>query len=233
MAKPGDKFKTWENVFDNFTIRTLQKLISQGHFDGLVGPLSIGKEANVFTALKDKKKVIVKIYRLETCDFNRMYDYIRTDPRFTDLKHKKRKIIFSWVQREYRNLLKAREAGCRVPTVHTFVNNVLVEEFIGDKEAAPKLKDCKPENVKKFLDDTIKELRKLYKKANLIHADLSQFNILNHNDKPVLIDMSQCTPLHDPNAQQYFKRDMRNLAHFFGKWGVKVTGKELIERISK
>ena len=72
-----EKFKTMHDVFDEFTNRTIFKLITKGYFRGLQSPLSIGKESNVFTALTDSNdRVIAKIYRLETCDFNRMYDYI-------------------------------------------------------------------------------------------------------------------------------------------------------------
>jgi len=232
MAKPGEKFKTFEAVFDNFTIQTIKKLITRRHIDGLQGPLSTGKEANVFIALKGNKKIIVKIYRLETCDFNRMYEYIRTDPRFGDLKHKRRKIIFAWVQREYRNLLKAREGGVKVPTAHTYLNNVLVEEFIGSKDAAPMLKDSDPKDVDKFFNLVVKQMRKLYK-AGLVHADLSHFNILNHNDKPVFIDMGQTTVLSDPHVEEYLKRDVRNICNFFGNWGVICDKKEVLARIKK
>lgn len=84
-----EKFKTEHSVFDDFTNLTLFKLISQGHFEGLQSPVSVGKESNVFSALtKDGKKVIAKIYRLENCDFNRMYYYIRNDPRFLNLGKK-------------------------------------------------------------------------------------------------------------------------------------------------
>src|SRR3989339_1666921 len=142
-SKPKEEFKTWGDVFDQFTQRTVYKLITQGHFEGLESPISIGKESNVFSAIKkDGSRVMVKIYRLETCDFNRMYDYIKDDPRFLNLKRGKRNIIFSWVQREYRNLLKAREANVSVPTPLVFINNTIVLEFIGDSSfIAPKLKD--------------------------------------------------------------------------------------------
>ena len=91
-------------------------MISSGHIDGLESPISVGKESNVFSAKKGNDRVIVKIYRLETCDFNRMYDYIKYDRRYVTLRKQKRKVIFAWAQREYRNLLKAREAGINVPT---------------------------------------------------------------------------------------------------------------------
>ena len=133
MAKiTKEKFKTYKGVFDNFTLRTLFKLSTQGYFDDMesLSPVFIGKDSNVFSAKRGKEKVIVKIYRLENCDFNRMFDYIRYDPRYIGLQRQRRKVIFSWVQREYRNLLKAREAGVRVPTPMAFLNNVLIEEFI-------------------------------------------------------------------------------------------------------
>ena len=84
MAIFKERFKTYKNVFDEFTVRSIFKLISQGYFEGLESPISIGKESNIFSALrKDNEKVIVKIYRLETCDFNRLYDYIKDDPRLS------------------------------------------------------------------------------------------------------------------------------------------------------
>lgn len=234
MAKISkEKFKTYGGVFDNFTLRTLFKLSSQGYFDDIesLSPVSIGKESNVFSAKKSKSKVIIKIYRLETCDFNRMYDYIKYDPRYIGLKKQKRKIIFSWAQREYRNLLKARQAGVRVPTPHAFLNNVLVEEFIGNKQPAPKLKDKIPKNLKKFFNDIISQMQKLYM-AGLIHADLSPFNILNLNDRPVIIDLSTCTPLDTPRADEYIRRDARNICNFFVRYGLKVNQEKIILKIT-
>ncbi|MBW3002103.1 serine protein kinase RIO [Candidatus Woesearchaeota archaeon] len=227
-----EKFKTLKNVFDSFTERNLFKLISQGYFDGLESPIFIGKEANVFTALKGRKRVVVKIYRLQTCDFNRMYDYIKFDPRFPNVKKQRRKTVFAWAQREYRNLLKAREAGVRVPTPITCLYNILVMEYIGDEEPALKIKDDLPKNKKKFFDTVILGIRKLYK-AGLVHADLSHFNILNYKEKPVFIDMSQATPLEDPNAITYLERDINNICNFFKKRGVKAESEEIKKKIMR
>ncbi|MBD3164822.1 serine protein kinase RIO [Candidatus Woesearchaeota archaeon] len=232
MAKISrEKFKSYQNVFDEFTNRNLFRLISRGGFDGLESPVSIGKESNVFAAKKKNKNVIVKIYRLETCDFNKMYDYIREDPRYLNLKGKKRKIIFAWVQREYRNLLKAREFGVSVPTPLAFKDNILVMEFIGEKKIAPKLKDSIPKNMKKFLDEIIRNMKKLYL-AGLVHADLSAFNILNYKERPVLIDFSQCSPIKVSMADSLLERDIRNISNFFKKHGAKLNEEKIKERIT-
>ena len=233
-SKPKEEFKTWGDVFDQFTQRTVYKLITQGHFEGLESPISIGKESNVFSALrKDGSRVMVKIYRLETCDFNRMFDYIKDDPRYTKFRKGKRNIIFTWVQREYRNLMKARQANVSVPTPLTFSKHVLVLEFIGDKGMiAPKLKDSLPKNPKMFFDKIVENMKKLHK-AGIVHADLSAFNILNYNEKPVFIDFSQCTTLESSRANEYLERDIRNVSNFFRKIGLKVDEKEVKKQITR
>lgn len=227
-----EKFKTRHNVFDDFTNRTIFKLISQGHFDGLQSPILIGKEANVFSAKKGNDNIIVKIYRLEACDFNKMYDYIKEDPRYLNLKGKKRKIIFSWVQREFRNLMKAREAGVKVPKPITFINNILVMEYIGDKDPARQLKDQIPENPQKFFNEIIDQMQKLHE-AGLVHADLSPFNILIHNEKPVFIDFSQTSPTNISRADEFLRRDITNVSRFFEKQGMKIDQNKIFAKIKK
>ncbi|MBW2972121.1 serine protein kinase RIO [Candidatus Woesearchaeota archaeon] len=232
MAKiTREKFKTWGNVFDNFTIRLLFELSSKGHFDELKSPVSIGKEANVFTATTEEgKPIIVKIYRLETCDFNRMYDYIKYDARYLNLKAKRREIIFSWAQREYRNLMKAREAGARVPLPIRCTNHVLLMEHIGDSEPAPKLKDAHPEDPEKFMEKVFDYMKKMYK-AGLVHGDLSEFNILNHKENPVFIDMSQGTITKSANAEELLQRDIKNMCRFAKKLGLKLDEEEVADKI--
>jgi RIO kinase 1 len=230
MAKKSrEDWKVYKNVFDNFTERTIFDLTGQGHFDELSSPIALGKEANIFTANKKDDLVIVKIYRLESCNFNKMYSYIAGDPRFTGLEKQRRKVIFSWVQREYRNLLKAREV-IKVPKPIAFKNNVLVMEFIGDDEPAPMLKDHMPENKQKFFNEIIDNIIKL-KKSGLVHADLSDFNILNHNEKPIFIDFSQGTTVENPNAKEYLERDLKNIINAFKKH-IKID-ENLIKKVMK
>src|SRR3989338_3750966 len=235
MATYGkEKFKTKHGVLDEFTNRTLFKLITEGHFEGLESPINVGKESNVFSAVtKEGHRVIAKIYRLETCDFNIMHSYIKDDPRYANLKDKKRKVILAWVQREYRNLMNAREAQVSVPVPIAFLNNVMVLEFIGkNADIAPKLKDKIPKNKKEFFDKIVENMRKLYK-AGLVHADLSAFNILNFEENPVFIDMSQATTKEPPRAEEFLNRDVKNICNFFNKIGFKADEKDILKRIKK
>jgi RIO kinase 1 len=192
----------------------------------------MGKEANIFSAKrKDGSRVMIKIYRLEACDFNRMYDYIKEDPRYADIRGKKRKIIFYWVQREYRNLMKAREANVNVPTPIIVKNNVLVLEFIGNGDKiAPRLSVEKPKDPKDFFNKILENIKKLYK-IGLVHADLSAFNILNNNETPVFIDFSQTTTTNTSRSEEFLKRDIKNICTFFRKQGLKLDEAKVLETV--
>ena len=219
MTITREKFKIEKTVFDYSTIKILRKFEAQGFIEvETLIPLFMGKESNVFVGEGEKGQIIVKIYRIANFDFKRMYDYLKLDRRIVSLKKTRRGIIFTWVKREYRNLLKAREAGVKVPTPYAVKDNVLLMELIG--EPAMKVKDVHPKNPQKFYDDVIKQLTKLLK-AKVIHADLSSFNILNYDEKPVFIDFSQSTTIDSARSNEYFERDLRNVNNFFKKIGAK------------
>lgn len=227
-----ERFKTLKGVFDEFTNRTLFELQSRGHFDELLSPVTVGKESNVFLASKGKDKVIVKIYRIQNCDFNRMFEYIKKDPRYEFLKKHSRQIVLAWAQREYKNLLRAQKTGIRAPKPIVVMNHILVEEMIGDKEPAPMLKDAKPKDPKKFFALILEDMKKLYE-GELIHGDLSPFNILNHEEKPYFIDFSQATLVKTPNSEELLQRDMHNIMQFFFKLGIKEKEEETLNKIVK
>src|SRR3989338_5370361 len=229
-----ERFKTYKNVFDNKTLQTLFKLESEGYFQELKSQVSIGKESNVFTAVKkDGTYVIIKIYRVNNADFKRMYRYIGPDTRFKGLTNQKRKVIFAWAQREYRNLLVANKIGANVPLPYAVKENVLVMELIGNGyEAAKRLKDNPPEDPKKFSKELIKNLRLFYK-AGLIHGDLSEYNILNYNEKPYIIDLSHGVKLDYPNVDELLQRDIKNLDRYFRKFNIRLDSEKVFMDVKK
>ncbi len=231
MVKWKEQFKVWQDVFDRFTLNNIKVLINKGVFEELKGSIAVGKESNVFYAINNKKEiVVVKIYRLQTADFNRMYFYIRNDPRFDGLTNKRRKVIFAWCQREFRNLINAERAGVRAPKPLAFYKNILVMEFIGDEQPAPKIKDVLPggNRLKEFADKVFEYVER-FAVFGFVHGDLSEFNILNYNGEPVFIDLSHATPTRNPDSLDYLRRDINNMTRFFNKvLNKKVYDAELI-----
>jgi len=225
--KGREEWKIMHNVFDQFTERHIQKFITEKQIEGLYSTISPGKEANVFSAKTTDGFICIKIYRLESCNFNKMYDYIKCDERYQKLKKTRREIIFSWTQREFRNLILAREAGVRVPKPITFKDHIILMEFMGNgDQPAPPLKDREPKNLEEFYDQVLNGMKLLHSKG-LVHADLSKFNILNHNDQPIFIDFSQSITKNSSQYKEFMERDAKNVSDYFSHKGIN-TNKEII-----
>ncbi len=227
-----EEWKVYGNVFSEHSRRLLFKMASQGYFEELESQVSVGKEANVFTATtKDHDRIIAKIYRLENCNFNKMYDYLTADPRYLSTARNQRRIVFTWTQREFRNLMIAREV-IKVPKPIAFKDNIILMEFIGNTDPAPELKNHPPKDAEKFFKKIIDNMHKLYKKG-LIHGDLSPFNILNHNEEPVFIDFSQGTMVDATDADELLKRDIHNISNYFKRHGVKINEEDVYKKVKK
>ena len=223
-------FKVYNEVFDARTLRALEKLRKE-YFEELESCVSTGKEANVFRASAKKGFVAVKIFRMYTSSFDNMSDYIIGDPRFSHVSKKKHEIIYLWAKKEFRNLSKAFEAGVRVPKPITFNKNVLVMEFIGENGLASQLlKDVKLSNPQKYYDEIIEGMKKLYK-ANIIHADLSEFNIMHFKGEPVFIDMGQSVLKEHPNSMNFLKKDVYNINKYFERKCKTITFEEFMKSV--
>lgn len=212
-----------ESVLDERTHELLGKLLVNGSLESITGIISAGKEANVYLAYdQNHKEVAVKIYKIDTNTSKWMRNYIIGDPRFKKVPHNISKIIFLWASKEYKNLKRAHRVGLTVPEPILIKNNVLLMEYIGfGSIPAPKLKDIKnPKDVDILFDEILKFVKDLYQNARLVHGDLSEFNILYHNQKPVIIDISQAVDIQHPKAEIYLVRDIKNIFNYFGKQGL-------------
>ncbi len=249
--------KTEQYVFDVPTLETLYKFAQKGLITALGGPISRGKESVIFHALgAEEKELAIKLYKMNTATFNAMADYILGDPRFKGIKKDHRSIIFAWARKEYKNLMRALEAGVRVPTPLACDRNVLIMEFIGrDGIAAPRLRDVPAEllteaiGLEELFQQIVAAMKLLYTKAELVHADLSEFNILlsGYVERelassveagaafalaPVLIDMGQATLLDHPNARPFLLRDAQNMSTYFAKLGLTHSEEEIVQMVT-
>lgn len=218
-----------ESVFDERTIFQLNKILINGPLARVEGIISAGKEANVYLAYDTEgKEVAIKIYKIDSNTSRWMKNYIVGDPRFKKIPHNISKIIYLWASKEYKNLKRARKAGLRVPEPIFIKNNILIMEYIGfGPIPAPKLKDIKnPKDILDLFEEILVFIKDLYQKAKLVHGDLSEFNILYHNQSPVVIDISQAVAIEHPKAEVYLVRDIKNIFHFFEGLGVEMPNPE-------
>ncbi|WP_336001564.1 serine/threonine-protein kinase Rio1 [Halorientalis halophila] len=230
--KDADQFKVEASVFDDATFGALYKLVQDGHIDAFGGPISTGKEANVYSALGGDDEVAVKVYRINASDFRDMRGYLDGDPRFEGIGSNKSDVVKAWVRKEYANLKRAQAAGVRVPEPIAVERNVLVMELLGiDEGRAKRLAEVHVENPETAFEVVREYMRRLHD-AGLVHGDLSEYNIILHGEELVVIDLGQAVTVHHPNSRDFLERDCHNVAAFFRRQGLEVDDDDLLEFVT-
>ncbi len=213
--KDMDQLKVRDDVFDEITLLSLYRLVHKKWITAIGGSISTGKEANVFFGERDSQDLAIKIYRIRTANFNAMSEYIIGDRRFSGIRRTRKDIVFAWTRKEFSNLSRAREAGLPVPEPFIWDRNILVMEFLGEDERPyPQLRSVMLEDPDDAYREIIGFIRNLYQKAGLVHADLSEYNIL-FGDRLHVIDMGQAVTPDHPRALHFLVRDIANINRFF------------------
>ncbi len=231
-VKDADERKTYDEVFDRRTLMTLQRLISQGIIDVLEYPVSTGKEGNVFRASTAEGEArAVKIYRVSNATFKNLGRYIIGDPRFLRVARDRRKLILAWATKEFKNLQRMAASGTRVPRALHVKDNVLIMDYLGDAgQPAPALRQLTHDAARPLVPKVIEDMVHI-REAELVHGDLSEYNILAWQGEPFVIDVGQAVPLDHPQAEEWFQRDVLNMSRYFKRLDVDISPKDLAKRV--
>ncbi len=223
LVKRSEDFQVIEEVFDKPTRLTLYDLMNAGYIRHLNGVVSAGKESRVYWGVTSKgEDVAVKIYLTTSVEFKKRMIYISGDPRFKAIKGWSHRVVEVWAQKEFKNLRTAYENGISVPKPIAVKKNILLMEFIG-KNGRPLPLLAESSATKSDYKRIISMIKKLYQKANLVHADMSEFNIFKGDGKLVIFDMGSSVDIRHPLNQQFLIRDLTNVNHFFSKNRVEVV----------
>ncbi|XP_014238803.1 serine/threonine-protein kinase RIO1 [Trichogramma pretiosum] len=229
---------TSEQVLDDRVRTILYKMISTHVISKINGCVSTGKEANVYHALSPEKvEYAVKIYKTSILIFKDRSQYVVGERRYRHgyCKSNPRKMVALWAEKEMRNLNRLVKAGICAPTPIKIKGTVLVMTFFGKNGcASPKLKDAILEASKprELYRECIVIMWKMYNQCKLVHADLSEYNILYHKGSLVIIDVSQSVEQDHPKALEFLRKDCTNITDFFKKNQVAVMSiKSLFEFI--
>jgi RIO kinase 1 len=216
--KRSEDYQVIEEVFDKPTLMVIYRFMNDGVIEEIHGVVNAGKEARVYWG-KDAqgKELAIKIYLTSSAEFKKgMIPYIEGDPRFAHVRKDTRSLIYTWAQKEFKNLRRAKEAGVNVPEALAIQKNVLIMEFIGKNgERAPLMKETNLEDSKKVFKLLLTNLKRLYRKGGLVHADLSEYNIMMWKGKPVIFDVAQSVLVKHPMAEKFLRRDLENLHKYF------------------
>lgn len=230
---------TVEQVLDPRTRMILFKMLSRGVFSQINGCISTGKEANVYHATTAKgESRAIKIYKTSILLFKDRDKYVSGEFRFRHgyCKGNPRKMVRTWAEKEMRNLIRLQTAQIPSPEPIMLRSHVLVMSFIGrDDMPAPLLKNAvlSESKARELYLQIIQNMRIMYSEARLVHADLSEYNMLYHNGEAYIIDVSQSVEHDHPHALEFLRKDCSNVNDFFQRHNVAVmTVRELFEFVT-
>jgi RIO kinase 1 len=214
----------------------LEPLLDQGVIDEVLRPLMSGKEAEVYLVTSYGEECVAKVYKnAQFRSFQHRAEYIEgrrvrntREQRAMDKgsRHGRAKTEEAWRSAEADAIFQLHAAGVRVPEPYDFIEGVLVMELVKDEhgEPAPRLVDRRfsAEEATEVFNVVLREVVKMLC-AGIVHADLSDFNILMGTDGPVLIDFPQSVdPAHNRSARTLLLRDLKNLTSFLGRFAPKL-----------
>ncbi|GAB7354689.1 hypothetical protein MBLNU459_g5110t1 [Dothideomycetes sp. NU459] len=246
-SKGGDRDKsdraTSEQVLDPRTRMILLQLLNRDIVSEINGVLSTGKEANVYHAVSTPAGIdgadpvpmhrAIKVYKTSILVFKDRDKYVTGEYRFRSgyNKSNNRAMVKVWAEKEFRNLRRLRASGIPCPDPVYLRQHVLVMSFLGNKKGypAPRLRDVRfdtnsdDETVEKWREMYVQLLgymRVMYQTCRLVHADLSEYNLLYHAGKIWVIDVSQSVEHDHPRSLEFLRMDIKNVTDFFARKSV-------------
>jgi RIO kinase 1 len=240
-SRSADKSEraTSEQVLDPRTRMILLQMINRGVVSEVNGVISTGKEANVYHAMSittslegdsapasvsQEVHIAIKVYKTSILVFKDREKYVTGEFRFRQGYNKgsNRAMVKVWAEKEWRNLKRIYVSGIPCPEPVYLRLHVLGMSFIGDSKGipAPRLKDVEftGKNPQLRWRDVYIELvaymRILYQVCKLVHADLSEYNVLYQNDRCWVIDVSQSVEHDHPRSLDFLRMDIKNVSDF-------------------
>ncbi|GIW08826.1 MAG: serine protein kinase RIO [Dehalococcoidia bacterium] len=218
---------------------SLDPFFEQGLIDEVLYTVKSGKEATVVCCRAARatrhELLAAKIYR------PRAHRSFKDDSRYREgqviLDARVRRAVASktsfgrqaafaiWVDRERDTLTRLRRAGAAVPEVVAAAGGALLLEFIGDAAgAAPMLKHAPltPDDARRLSRQLLDEIER-WLRHNVVHGDLSPFNVLVWHGRAMVIDFPQAVdPRFNVHAFDLLRRDIEQLARFFRRYDIVV-----------
>jgi len=166
----------------------------------------------------------IKVYKTNLTEFTNRYEHVEGDHRFASVgqlsRQNNQKIVKIWAEKEMKNMTRMFRAGIPCPEPIRLDRNVLIMTFIGqDGWGAPQLAEMdlgsSHSRAAKCFVQVLLLARALWDRCKLVHADLSEFNVLFQDGVCFVVDVGQAVERMHPHAMEFLRRDLFNVLSFF------------------
>ena len=202
---------------------------TEGIISGAGTLIKPGKEASVYRcpglAPRYPEYVAVKRYKdVERRSFKALAQYLQgrlaeSGMNRRDLMHllsSPESVLSFWVESEYATLTRLSERGLPVPKPYARHGAAIAMECVGGKEPAARLQESElTKNETRAVTDEILHAVGLMLELDVVHGDLSPYNVLMREGRPVIIDFPQAINARfNRNAKAYLERDIGNIIRY-------------------
>lgn len=223
---------------------SIDYFIDEGLISGVVRIIKTGKEASVHLCRANpatgESLVALKLYHpLDRRDF-------RDESLYRDgewIKERRIRVALEkrtrfgrevqgsiWVTREWETLSALFEGGAPVPRPIAATHDAILMSYVGDAEmAAPQLRSIRPgrDEAHDLFEQLIRAIE-LMLFRNVIHGDLSAYNVLVWDGRVTVIDLPQAVdPRKNRHAEALLERDVTRISEHFERHGVRSSPKSI------
>jgi RIO kinase 1 len=218
-----------------------EHFLDEGLIHSVIRPIKSGKEASVHLcranpSTTEERLAALKVYhppdRRAFRDEGLYRDGEFIKPR-TVRKAVEKRTRFGrevaaaiWVNREWEMLGELHGAGADVPRPIARTDRAILMSYVGDEDdAAPQLRSYRLERSE--ADDLFRQVLRnieLFLYRNVIHGDLSPYNVLVWEGRVTVIDLPQAVdPRKNRHARTLLERDVERVVEHFAPHGVRAS----------
>lgn len=209
--------------FYAYDLLALSDLVAKGALNAIGERIGVGKESVVYRA-SGEMPLALKFHRQGRTSFKhvrRLRHHLPDKSRVSWL------YAASLAARHEHKIMEKLWPEVSIPRPVAVSRHVLAMEFV----SGPPLNRINLSDPAEELDLILAEAAKALR-MGIIHADLSEFNIMVAESGPKIIDWPQAVEVTHPHARELLERDLANVLRFFErKYGIIVTLEEALQRI--
>jgi RIO kinase 1 len=217
----------------------IEHFLDEGLIERVIRPIKSGKEASVHLCRANPRTTgetlaALKVYHpLDRRDFRdeslyRDGEFIK-ERRIRAALEKKTRFGREvqgglWVGREWETLRALFDAGAPVPRPIESTDNAILMSYIGDEhDAAPQLhrdRTTGEAETEDLLEQCVRAIERMLF-HDVVHGDLSPFNVLVWEERISVIDLPQAVdPKKNRHAEALLARDVERICEHFTRRGV-------------
>ena len=226
IEKKTIQYEGYTLQFEGYDVLALRALVERDTISEFGSPLGVGKESDVYE-VRSYKPLALKYHREGYTNFREVHrerDYT-SDKRHVSWLYTARKAA----EREF-EILEVLYPDVAVPRPIDQNRHALVmEKMDGVELSRTKLDD---DQVVGVLELLVRELARAYE-LGYVHADMSEYNVFVSEEGVTIFDWPQGVPVEHENAQEFLRRDLRNLIGYFERKYPKVVPDRSTEELAR